>query len=376
MLAADGQLRVLDFGIAALLDVNTAALTQAHMVLGTVAYMAPEQARGERADASADIYSLGCVLMAMTTGQPPFTADHPMGLITAHMSSPAPRLAERRPDAPADLDHLVAEMLAKDPRDRPSSADAVEHTLETILSRLQPDLVVPTAAMLATTVEILGASQPAEPAQRTVSMPPSPPLSDGALDPTVVMPSRSDKPRRRRTWILLAVSALVLTLLGLWILTRGSESAPVATATQSPGPSPSVSVAATTIPDGIARLRAAVGAAAESGNLDESGAGELDALIDNFPTSASGASQMSWVPSSAPLVTTAKGDKGSKVKPDKKPGPGKPTAPKSDPAQTVSQQLDYFSARVTGLADEGRLTMAGEAPVRVALDELRVLYRA
>src|SRR5438309_8873029 len=69
MLAADGSVKVLDFGIARGADHTT--LTQEQSVLGSAAYMAPEQARGERADERSDIYSLGCLLYAMLTGRPP-----------------------------------------------------------------------------------------------------------------------------------------------------------------------------------------------------------------------------------------------------------------------------------------------------------------
>jgi eukaryotic-like serine/threonine-protein kinase len=94
-------------------------------VLGTPAYMSPEQAAGESAvDARGDVYSLGAVAFYALTGRPPFQGKTLGQLLTAHQSEPPPALTDLRPDVPADLAAVVARCLAKDPTDRfPSAAD-------------------------------------------------------------------------------------------------------------------------------------------------------------------------------------------------------------------------------------------------------------
>ena len=114
---ADGQVKVLDFGIARADGVagGTATMT----VLGTAAYLSPEQASGRPAGPQADLYSLGCVLFEMLTGAPPFSADSAVGLAYRQVhDDPGPPSA-RRPGLPARLDQITARLLAKDPAGRP-----------------------------------------------------------------------------------------------------------------------------------------------------------------------------------------------------------------------------------------------------------------
>ncbi len=112
-------LRVLDFGVAHQ-GASTLAATGTGTLLGTPAYMAPEQARGERAiDARADVYALGAVLFECLTGRTPFVSESIMGLLAKVLLEEAPRLHTLVPDVPAALDALVARMLAKEPEGRP-----------------------------------------------------------------------------------------------------------------------------------------------------------------------------------------------------------------------------------------------------------------
>jgi serine/threonine-protein kinase len=128
MLADDGAVKVLDFGIARSLDGST--LTQNASVLGTAAYMAPEQALGERADERSDIYSLGCLLYALLTGSPPFTGEAAAAVAHQHVNSPPrPPSAGNRAVSPA-LDALVMQMLAKSPDARPQSSAELQHRLD------------------------------------------------------------------------------------------------------------------------------------------------------------------------------------------------------------------------------------------------------
>src|SRR5918993_3193986 len=115
MLDQHGQLRVVDFGIAQMTEQPTTDMTASGTVLGSAAYLSPEQARGETATAASDHYALGCVLMAMLTGQPPFAAEHPVALLRHHLDTPPPGVRDRRPDVPGWLDQVVDDLLTKDP---------------------------------------------------------------------------------------------------------------------------------------------------------------------------------------------------------------------------------------------------------------------
>jgi serine/threonine protein kinase len=127
------KVRLLDFGIARLADASS-GLTRTGNVLGTPGYMAPEQARGDKAnvDARADVFSLGCLLFECLAGQPPFNGPHAIAVITKLLSEDAPRLSKLRPDAPDALDALVARMLAKEPGARLADGAAVVAALDTL----------------------------------------------------------------------------------------------------------------------------------------------------------------------------------------------------------------------------------------------------
>jgi serine/threonine-protein kinase len=127
MLTADGTVKVLDFGLAKALDAT--ALTREAEVLGSAAYMAPEQALGEPVDERSDIYSLGCLLYAMLTGRPPFTGDAAAAILHQQINSEPRPPSETNPKVPAWLDALVMAMLAKAPADRPQRVAQVRAQL-------------------------------------------------------------------------------------------------------------------------------------------------------------------------------------------------------------------------------------------------------
>jgi serine/threonine-protein kinase len=117
-----GAVKVLDFGIAR--ADGTRAATAAGTVVGTAAYLSPEQASGRPADPRSDLYSLGCVLFEMLTGRPPFTADSAVGLAYRQVHDDPGLPSAWRPGLPARLDQVTARLLAKDPSSRPPTAAA------------------------------------------------------------------------------------------------------------------------------------------------------------------------------------------------------------------------------------------------------------
>jgi serine/threonine protein kinase len=122
LITPDGTLKIADFGIARSLDGTK--LTQAGTVLGTAAYLAPEQAAGEQVTATADIYALGAVLYELLTGRPPYEADSLAELFAKQTEGSITPLRELAPVAPARLEDAVMHALARAPEYRPESAAA------------------------------------------------------------------------------------------------------------------------------------------------------------------------------------------------------------------------------------------------------------
>jgi serine/threonine-protein kinase len=130
LLSSDGTLKITDFGIARMSGTeNTGGLT-GPVLLGTAAYLAPEQVRGEPATPASDRYALGCVLYELLAGRTPFTGEAHQVLDGHVHSEPAPLLAYR-PDAGAGLADLVMKLLSKDPAARPATAAEAEACLGT-----------------------------------------------------------------------------------------------------------------------------------------------------------------------------------------------------------------------------------------------------
>jgi serine/threonine-protein kinase len=124
--------RLLDFGVARARDL-AGTLTQTGQVIGTAGYMAPEQARGRRdIDARVDLFSLGCVLYRCLGGRPAFDGSDVLSVLAKLVLHEPPRLSSMREDLPAELDELVAGLLAKQPSRRPRSAEHVRAELDRI----------------------------------------------------------------------------------------------------------------------------------------------------------------------------------------------------------------------------------------------------
>ncbi len=133
VLLVDGEparAKLLDFGIVRM-ELSGAAptatpMTRTGAVLGTVGYMSPEQAIGEKnLDARTDVFALGCVLFECLTGEPAFSGDHVVAVLAKVLREEAPRVRALRPELPEALDALVARMLSKDRGSRPEDGGAV-----------------------------------------------------------------------------------------------------------------------------------------------------------------------------------------------------------------------------------------------------------
>jgi tetratricopeptide (TPR) repeat protein len=143
MVNKDGTVKVVDFGIARVLE---ASRTQTGMLLGTFAYMSPEQYHGEHADERSDIWSFGVLLYELLCFQKPFTGTTPAALMHSICSKEAPSLRSACPDAPEELEALMCKLLQKSPDDRFQSMEDVLLRLDPICKNLQ---VASVAEMLA-----------------------------------------------------------------------------------------------------------------------------------------------------------------------------------------------------------------------------------
>jgi eukaryotic-like serine/threonine-protein kinase len=292
MLADDGRVKVMDFGIARV--TSAATLTQTATVLGTAAYLSPEQAQGLRVDGRSDVYALGVVLYEMLTGRAPFVAASPVAVAFQHVREEPPPPSRIRRGIPPGLEAVVVRALAKDPDDRFAGADRMAAAL------------APFAA---------GAPAPAS------SSPPAAPVTEAiGPDPTAPLPltevprgrrgsrARSGPahaaPRRRRRWaalvalpalaVLLAVAATLPGILaGGHDRPEGRHNTPPAPADhgahappQSPSPSPPVTPSASPTPQvptvqaAVAAITSAAGQAVAAGDLGDHAAHDLQSGVE------------------------------------------------------------------------------------------------
>jgi serine/threonine-protein kinase len=187
MLTPNGDVKVMDFGIArAVADVQN-TMTQTSAVVGTAQYLSPEQARGENVDARSDIYSTGCLLYELLTGRPPFVGDSPVAVAYQHVREQAPRPSSVEPNIPQAIDAIVMKALAKNVDQRYQTAAAMKADIDRYL-----------------------AGQPIQaPAPATTVVPAVPSIMD---NPTQTALEPYEEPRRSRGPIIALIIALIVII--------------------------------------------------------------------------------------------------------------------------------------------------------------------
>src|SRR4030095_4065728 len=150
LIDSHGNIFLTDFGIAKLMESASPRLTQTDAIMGTPAYISPEQAQSQPVNQRSDIYSLGIILYEMVTGRVPYVADTPLAVILQHVSDPLPLPSLVKKDIPPTIEQVLLKALAKNPTDRfETTSEFVSawkralREMETM--RSEPDKVSPSA---------------------------------------------------------------------------------------------------------------------------------------------------------------------------------------------------------------------------------------
>ncbi len=210
MLTPNGQVKVMDFGIARALASGATTMTQTSAVIGTAQYLSPEQARGEAVDARSDVYAAGCVLYELLCGHPPFVGDNPVSVAYQHVREDPRPVGQLNPDVTPDIDAVVLKALAKNPLNRYQSA-----------AEMRADLLRAAAGRPVMATPVMR-----EPDFVAVAAQPTRQISPATLPP--VGPPRprmpGPQPQRRNPWVPAALSVLgvlaVAALVAGWLIWR------------------------------------------------------------------------------------------------------------------------------------------------------------
>ncbi|MGC4934487.1 Stk1 family PASTA domain-containing Ser/Thr kinase [Gordonia sp. DT30] len=138
MIDSSGAVKVMDFGIARAMNDTSATMTQTSAVMGTAQYLSPEQARGIKVDPRSDIYSMGCVLFELITGEPPFTGDSPVAVAHQHVHEDPRWPSAVRPEISPELDSIVMKAMSKNKENRYQSAAELRSDLIKVLAGGKP----------------------------------------------------------------------------------------------------------------------------------------------------------------------------------------------------------------------------------------------
>ncbi|MBM2616817.1 Stk1 family PASTA domain-containing Ser/Thr kinase [Actinoplanes sp. LDG1-06] len=203
MITQNGQVKVMDFGIARALASGATTMTQTSAVIGTAQYLSPEQARGESVDARSDVYAAGCVLFELLVGHPPFVGDSPVSVAYQHVREEPKAPSDINHDVPPDVDAIVLKALAKNPMNRYQSAQEMRaDALRAVAGR--PVLATPVMSE-AETMAMQGSPRQWQPQAATTMQRP---VAGGPRPPE----------RRSSSWVwaaLAALGVLVVVVLGV-----------------------------------------------------------------------------------------------------------------------------------------------------------------
>ncbi|MEU6573203.1 Stk1 family PASTA domain-containing Ser/Thr kinase [Streptomyces sp. NPDC046805] len=226
MLTRNGQVKVMDFGIARAMGDAGMTMTQTAAVIGTAQYLSPEQAKGEQVDARSDLYSAGCLLYELLTVRPPFVGDSPVAVAYQHVREEPQAPSVFDPEITSEMDAIVLKALVKDPNYRYQSADEMRQDIEACLDG-QP--VGATAAMGSVGYGGYPNDQPTTAlradggagagAGATTMLPPMNP-DDGGFDYDD-RPARRRQPKKNNRSTILLVVAGILVLIGAILIGKG-----------------------------------------------------------------------------------------------------------------------------------------------------------
>lgn len=239
LLREDGVVKVADFGLVRAVSSQTVT-SSSSVLLGTVAYVSPEQVGRGIADARSDVYAAGLILFEMLTGTKAYSGDVPVNVAFMHVHEDVPKVSSRAAGTPKALDHAVSTASARDPDARPVDAAAFRALLGSVRSKLSPaqldrrlGVQHPGSSGSGTTVALpVGSDTPDRSATtaQILTGPSSTARSDGGhggdgrggASSGALAPRASDAPRRRRRWpwVLVVLSALLLGLT-VWTFTQG-----------------------------------------------------------------------------------------------------------------------------------------------------------
>jgi beta-lactam-binding protein with PASTA domain/predicted Ser/Thr protein kinase len=219
MITQNGQVKVMDFGIARALASGATTMTQTSAVIGTAQYLSPEQARGESVDARSDVYAAGCVLFELVIGHPPFVGDSPVSVAYQHVREEPRVPSSVNREIPPDIDAIVLKALAKNPLNRYQSAQEMRaDALRAVSGR--PVMATPVMSQ-AETVAMTGGARQWQPQGATTMQRPVPAAMAGP-----------DRPEGRSSWVMAVVAGLavlVVVVLGVALaISKNNDNDPVA----------------------------------------------------------------------------------------------------------------------------------------------------
>jgi serine/threonine-protein kinase len=223
LLADDGRVKVADFGLARAVSTASSSTATQGVLIGTVAYLAPEQVLRGIADPRSDVYAAGILLFEMLTGTKPFDGDSPIQVAYQHVHEDFPSPSHRLPGLPAQLDALVARATNRDPDDRPADAELFLAEVVQVRRSLGPEALAGSAGGRPIDETLVVAMD------RGTDRRPAGGAAPDSPYPAVAAPDHATAPRRARTrrlrggWLaLLLVLLLTAALSGVaWWMAAG-----------------------------------------------------------------------------------------------------------------------------------------------------------